>query len=438
MWDHCCNQLASELPQQHFDAWIRPLQVVEDSRSLRLLAPNHFVREKVEASFMPRIRELILLKDAGLAVSLGVGSTQTARQPHSNANNKPPRALFKGANNNKLNAKFTFGNFVEGKSNEIAMAMSLKTAKTPGDPDNNPLLIYGGTGLGKTHLMHAAGNAILKNNGAARVAYLHSETFVSNMVKALRGNAIDEFKDFYRNVDALLIDDIQFFVGKERSQEEFFHTFNRLLESDKQVILTCDRYHKEVDGIEDRLKSRCGGGLTAAVYPPDTETRQAILKSKAEQARFEMPDNVAFFVARRIQSNVRELEGALRKIIAHARFTNQSIDMDLTREALRDLLAVHQHLVSVENIQKAVAGYYKIRVADLISKRKTQSVVRPRHLAMALTKALTNHSLPEIGDAFGGRDHTTVLHACRKIEDLLKSDSQTKEDYENLLRSFTA
>ena len=446
MWGYCCDQLASELSEQHFNAWIRPLQVVEDSRSLRLLAPNRFVREKVEQSFLPRIRELVLLKNAEYAVSLGVGSSIPVAEGGrggNGGNGHPPLPRGNGAPQAQartardyLDTQFTFDNFVEGKSNEIAKAMSLKTAKTPGNPQNNPLIIYGGTGLGKTHLMQAAGNAILKKSPAARVAYLHSEGFVSSMVRALRNNAIDGFKNFYRNVDALLIDDVQFFVGKERSQEEFFHTFNKLLESNQQVILTCDRYHKEVEGIEERLKSRFSWGLAAAVYPPETETRQAILKAKAAQAQYDLPDEVASFVAKRIQSNVRELEGALRRIIAHAQFTGGPISMELTKSALSDLLALHERLINIENIQKTVAGYYKIRVSDLVSKSRSRSLVGPRHLAMTLTKELTNHSLPEIGNAFG-RDHTTVIHACRKVKSLLVSDSQTKEDYQNLLRTFT-
>jgi len=335
-----------------------------------------------------------------------------------------------------LNASFTFDSFVEGKSNQLARAASMQVAENPGEA-YNPLFIYGGVGLGKTHLMHAIGNLIVANRPGAQVAYLHSERFVADMVKALQHNAINEFKRYYRSVDALLIDDIQFFAGKERSQEEFFHTFNALLEGQSQVILTCDRYPKEVNGLEERLKSRFGWGLTVAIEPPELETRVAILVNKASQANVELPNDVAFFIAKRIHSNVRELEGALRRVIASARFTGRSIDVKFAKEALRDLLALQDKLVSIDNIQKTVAGYYKIRVADLLSARRTRSITRPRQIAMALAKELTSHSLPEIGEAFGGRDHTTVLHACRKINELKESDGRIAEDYSNLWRFLT-
>jgi chromosomal replication initiator protein len=336
-----------------------------------------------------------------------------------------------------LNTDFTFATFVGGKSNQLARAASMQVGENPGGA-YNPLFIYGGVGLGKTHLMHAVGNLILERNPAARVIYLHSERFVADMVKALQHNAINDFKRYYRNVDALLIDDIQFFAGKERSQEEFFHTFNALLEGQQQVILTCDRYPKEVQGLEERLKSRFGWGLTAAIEPAELETRVAILMNKATQSHINLPDDVAFFIAKRIQSNIRELEGALRRVMASARFTGQPITLDFTKEALRDLLALQDKLVTTENIQKTVAEYYKIRVADLLSPRRTRTITRPRQIAMALAKELTTHSLPEIGDAFGGRDHTTVLHACRKVVELKDADSRIKEDYNNLLRTLTA
>ncbi len=324
-----------------------------------------------------------------------------------------------------------------GKSNQLARAASIQVGENPGGA-YNPLFIYGGVGLGKTHLMHAVGNMILNNRPNARVVYLHSERFVADMVQALQHNAINEFKHFYRNVDALLIDDIQFFARKERSQEEFFHTFNALLEGQQQVILTCDRYPKEVDGLEDRLKSRFGWGLTAAIEPAELETRVAILMSKASQVSIELPSDVAFFIAKRIQSNIRELEGALRRVIASARFTGQPINLELTREALRDLLALQDKLVTISNIQKVVVEYYKIRIADLSSARRSRTITRPRQIAMALAKDLTTHSLPEIGEAFGGRDHTTVLHACRKVQELRASDNRINEDYNNLLRTLTA
>ncbi len=337
---------------------------------------------------------------------------------------------------NYLNSDFTFSNFVEGKSNQLGLAAATQVAENPGG-SYNPLFIYGGVGLGKTHLMHAVGNALLQRKPNAKVVYLHSERFVADMVKALQLNAINDFKRYYRSVDALLIDDIQFFAGKERSQEEFFHTFNALLEGGQQIILTCDRYPKEINGLEERLKSRFGWGLTVAIEPPELETRVAILMKKAFQAKMELPHDAAFFIAQRIRSNVRELEGALKRVIANAHFTGRPINIDLVREALKDLLALQDRLVSIDNIQRVVAEYYKIKVADLNSKRRSRSVARPRQVAMYLAKDLTNHSLPEIGDAFGGRDHTTVLHACRKIKELLDSDADIREDVKNLLRTLT-
>ncbi|WP_434518276.1 chromosomal replication initiator protein DnaA [Pseudomonas sp. NFX1] len=335
-----------------------------------------------------------------------------------------------------LNRTFTFDTFVEGKSNQLARAAAWQVADNP-KHGYNPLFLYGGVGLGKTHLMHAVGNHLLKKNPNAKVVYLHSERFVADMVKALQLNAINEFKRFYRSVDALLIDDIQFFARKERSQEEFFHTFNALLEGGQQVILTSDRYPKEIEGLEERLKSRFGWGLTVAVEPPELETRVAILMKKADQAKVELPHDAAFFIAQRIRSNVRELEGALKRVIAHSHFMGRDITIELIRESLKDLLALQDKLVSVDNIQRTVAEYYKIKISDLLSKRRSRSVARPRQVAMALSKELTNHSLPEIGDMFGGRDHTTVLHACRKINELKESDADIREDYKNLLRTLT-
>ena len=336
-----------------------------------------------------------------------------------------------------VNIKHKFNNFVEGKSNQLGLAAARQVADNPGAA-YNPLFLYGGTGLGKTHLLHAVGNAIVDNKPNAKVVYMHSERFVQDMVKALQNNAIEEFKRYYRSVDALLIDDIQFFANKERSQEEFFHTFNALLEGNQQIILTSDRYPKEISGVEDRLKSRFGWGLTVAIEPPELETRVAILMKKAEDHQIHLADEVAFFIAKRLRSNVRELEGALNRVIANANFTGRPITIDFVREALRDLLALQEKLVTIDNIQKTVAEYYKIKVADLLSKRRSRSVARPRQLAMALAKELTNHSLPEIGDAFGGRDHTTVLHACRKIEQLREESHDIKEDYSNLIRTLSS
>lgn len=339
--------------------------------------------------------------------------------------------------NSSLNTTFTFETFVEGKSNQLALAAARQVAENPGAA-YNPLFLYGGVGLGKTHLMHAVGNSLVKQNPDAKVIYLHSERFVADMVKALQLNAINDFKRYYRSVDALLIDDIQFFAGKERSQEEFFHTFNALLEGGQQMILTCDRYPKEIAGLEERLKSRFGWGLTVAVEPPELETRVAILMKKAEQANIELPHDSAFFIAQRIRSNVRELEGALKRVIASAHFMGRRINVDLIRESLKDLLALQDKQVSIDNIQRTVAEYYKIKMSDILSKRRSRSVARPRQIAMALSKELTNHSLPEIGEAYGGRDHTTVLHACRKVKELIETDNEIAEDYKNLHRSLTS
>ncbi|MFC3679345.1 chromosomal replication initiator protein DnaA [Bacterioplanoides pacificum] len=335
-----------------------------------------------------------------------------------------------------LNNNFTFQSFVEGKSNQLAHAAARQVAENAGG-SYNPLFIYGGVGLGKTHLMHAVGNYLQSKNPNAKVLYVHSERFVQDMVKALQLNAINEFKRFYRGLDALLIDDIQFFAGKERSQEEFFHTFNALLEGGQQMILTCDRYPKEINGLEERLKSRFGWGLTVAVEPPELETRVAILMKKAEQSNVHLPDDAAFFIAQKIRSNVRELEGALKRVIANSHFTGSDITLPFIKESLKDLLALQDKQVSIDNIQRIVAEYYKLKLSDLLSKRRTRSIARPRQVAMALSKELTNHSLPEIGAAFGGRDHTTVLHACRKIKELQETTADVREDYKNLLRSLT-
>ncbi len=444
LWGQCLARLEDELTPQQYNTWIRPLQAEMVDGVLRLLSPNRFVMDWVSEHFRDRINEMLQQMSEGTppALELTVGSVATvAKQPKPSStqvqNNTNIQAAVK---NNKAQARtnpnFTFANFVEGKSNQLARAASMQVGENPGTA-YNPLFIYGGVGLGKTHLMHAVGNLILERQPGAKVIYLHSERFVADMVKALQHNAINDFKRYYRGVDALLIDDIQFFAGKERSQEEFFHTFNSLLEGQRQVILTCDRYPKEVNGLEERLKSRFGWGLTVAIEPPELETRVAILMSKATQAGIELPHEVAFFIAKRIRSNIRELEGALRRVIANAHFTGQPITLDFAKEALRDLLALQAKLVTIDNIQKTVAEYYKIRVADLLSKRRNRSIARPRQVAMALAKELTNHSLPEIGDAFGGRDHTTVMHACKRITELKESEPMIGEDHANLLRILT-
>jgi len=465
LWEKCLDCLQDEFPLQQFNRWIRPLQVEHANDKLVLLAPNQFVVAWINERFLNRIRELVAQfsdipppriylevgsrenekNDAPKKVEFGnniqtLASVTTART-NTQTNNIPSASTTNTPTNipnyqSNINPNHTFDNFVEGKSNQLAKAASLQVAENPAVA-YNPLFLYGGVGLGKTHLLHAIGNQIMRNNPRAKVLYLHSERFVADMVKALQTNAMNDFKRYYRTVDALLIDDIQFFAGKDRSQEEFFHTFNALLESQLQVILTCDRYPKEINGVEERLKSRFGWGLTVAVEPPELETRVAILMSKAELAKLDLPYEVAFFVAKRIRSNVRELEGALKRIAANAHFTGKPITLDFVKEALRDLLALQDKLITIENIQKTVAEYYKIKMADLLSKRRSRSVARPRQMAMALTKELTNHSLPEIGDAFGGRDHTTVLHACRVIAEFKQTKQGIEEDYTNLLRILT-
>lgn len=445
LWNRCLDRLEDELSPHQFNTWIRPLQAEVEGNTLRLLSPNRFVQDWVKERFHARIEELLNQLDDSSALQLvfEVGSRKSATPDReertaaaSAVNNKRSAVQAAEARPSNLNPGFTFETFVEGKSNQLARAASMQVAENLGTA-YNPLFIYGGVGLGKTHLMHAVGNLIQEQRPNAKVVYLHSERFVADMVKALQHNAINEFKRYYRSVDALLIDDIQFFAGKERSQEEFFHTFNALLEGQRQVILTCDRFPKEVQGLEERLKSRFGWGLTVAIEPPELETRVAILIKKAAQSEMELPHEVAFFIAKRIRSNIRELEGALRRVIANAHFTGKPITLDFAKEALRDLLALQAKLVTIENIQKTVAEYYKIRMADLLSKRRNRSIARPRQVAMSLAKELTNHSLPEIGDAFGGRDHTTVLHACKKIQELKESDSRISEDYQNLLRILT-
>ena len=438
LWNRCVQTLQAELTEQEFNMWIRPLQAVEDGHMLRLLAPNHFVINRIEQHYLKKISKLL---GKQLNPVLQVGSRQTVtteKNKKNKKNNRPSIQPIAKTNpiENRLNLAFTFNTFVEGKSNQLARAAASQVSKNPGK-SYNPLFIYGGVGLGKTHLMQAIGNALLTKNPSARVTYLHSERFVSDMVKGLQHNTISEFKRIYRSLDTLLIDDIQFFAGKEGSQEEFFHTFNALLEGNRQIVLTCDRFPKEVDGLEERLQSRFGWGLTVSIEPPELETSVAILMSKANAEGVVLPEEVAFFIAKRIRSNIRELEGALRRVMATSQFTGHPITLDFAKIALKDLLALQDRLVSIENIQKTVADYFKIRVADLLSKKRSRSITRPRQIAMSLAKELTNHSLPEIGDAFGGRDHTTVLHGCRRIASLRSSESYIDQDYRNLLRTLT-
>jgi len=450
LWNLCLRHLEAEVAEQQFNTWVRPLQAAGDAGHLKLLAPNKFVVDWVRQNVFPRIGEIVSAhvpeNELLPQVTIEVGSRESKAVEVESAKVTPaPGQAFGGRPSGRpaptvigarINPEFTFDNFVEGKSNQLAKAAARQVADNPGFA-YNPLFVYGGVGLGKTHLMHAVANEIKARRPDARVAYVHSERFVGDMVRALQHNTIADFKVAYRSLDALLIDDIQFFAGKDRSQEEFFHTFNALLEGQQQVILTCDRYPKEVNGLEERLKSRFGWGLTISIEPPDLETCVAILMSKAQLAHVALPDEVAFFIAKRIRSNVRELEGALRRVAANAQFTGRPITLEFAREALKDLIALQEKLVTIENIQKTVAEYYKLRVAELLSKRRSRSVARPRQVAMALAKELTTHSLPEIGDAFGGRDHTTVLHACKRIRELRDEERRMDEDYANLLRTLT-
>lgn len=457
-WESCLDRLQEELPSQQFNMWLRPLQPDWDSGAhrLRLLAPNRFVLEWVNDKYLTRIRDLAAeLHGNPVQVSVEIGSKSRAAAPApavmpvntprssvvspASTDDRPaerkaePAAAYKHG----LDPRSSFDNFVAGKSNEMARAAAQQVADNPGK-GYNPLFIYGGVGLGKTHLMHAVGNAMLVRNPGAKIVYLQSERFVNELVRSLQTNTINEFKRYYRSVDALLIDDIQFFVGKDRSQEEFFHTFNALVDGGQQIILTSDRFPKEIDGLEERLKSRFGWGLTVQVEPPELETRVAILVRKADSVGIQLPQDIAFFIAQKIRGNVRELEGALRRVIAHASFKGAPITADLTRDALRDLLAMQARLISIDNIQRTVAEYYKIKMGDLLSPKRNRSVARPRQVAMALSKELTSHSLPEIGEAFGGRDHTTVLHGCRKIVELRSSNTDVEEDWRNLSRLLTS
>jgi len=454
MWSNCLQRLEQELSDQQLNTWIRPLQVVEENNQIRLLAPNRFVLDWIKQNFHEKIQSILTELDSSqsihLSIEIGSQSSPVAKTPQNKPTPIPASAPIKQPSvlsfqnrpviddpnrvvEHNINPMFTFDNFVEGKSNQLAKAASIQVSENPGQT-YNPLFFYGGVGLGKTHLMHAVGNMMLQKNPNAKITYIHSERFVGNMVKALQHNAMDEFKQHYRSLDAILVDDIQFFAGKERSQEEFFHTFNALLEEGRQIILTCDRYPKEVEGLEERLRSRFGWGLPVCIEPPELETRVAILQKKAEEAGIDLPSEVAFFIGKRIRSNIRELEGAFRRVLATANFTGTSITLDFAKEALRDLIALQDRTITIDNIQKTVAEYYKIRTSDLLSNRRSRSITRPRQLAMALSKELTNHSLPEIGAAFGGRDHTTVLHGCRKIAELRESDNRINEDYKNMNR----
>ena len=436
IWQKCLDKLEDELSSQQFNTWIRPLQAVGDDDNVKLLAPNRYIKDQVNSQFLNRIRQLLSENGSG-SVELGIGSSGKLVEGKSEASNTfAARERFYPLLD--LNKAFTFDTFVEGRSNQIARAAALQVSENIGGSSYNPLLLYGGVGLGKTHLMHAVGNSIADRHPNLKVAYMYSQRFMEDMVRAIEHGTMGDFTQYYRSVDVLLMDDIQFLAKGMKTQEEFFHVFNRLQEDGSQIVLTCDRYPKEIKGLEPRLESRFVWGMTAPVESPDLETRVAILLKKAEIDQVHLPSESAFFIAERIRSNVRELEGALKRVIANSNFTGEAISNEQVRESLRDLLAIQDRQIGVDNIQKTVADYYKIRLGDLHSKTRTRSIARPRQVAMALAKELTNHSLPEIGNAFGGRDHTTVLHACRKIEELKESNRGIREDYNNLLRLLTS
>lgn len=438
VWQQCLSSLEDELSSKQYSTWIRPLQVQTTAEGVRLLAPNRYIRDQVQNDFMPLIESLVKSK-AGLGVSLEIGTNAalTPVKDQAKMRNNSPKVSDHFYAMADLKADLTFDNFVKGRSNEFARAAAVQISDSVGQ-SSKCLLLYGGVGLGKTHLMHAVGNAILEKHPHLKVACLYAQRFMEEMVKAIETGTMSDFTERYRSVDVLLMDDIQFLAKGVKSQEEFFHVFNRLQENGSQIVLTCDRYPKEIDGLEERLKSRFVWGMTAPLEPPELETRVAILMKKAEEYGTELPHDVAFFIAEKIRSNVRELEGALKRVNANATFTGREVSLALVKEALRDLLAIQDRQVGIENIQKTVAEHYNIRISDMHSKKKTRSIARPRQIAMALSKELTNHSLPEIGDAFGGRDHTTVLHACRKVEELREQIRDIREDYNNLLRILTA
>ncbi|MGV8941914.1 MAG: chromosomal replication initiator protein DnaA [Lysobacter sp.] len=440
-WSRCLERLEAELPAEDVHTWLKPLQPNLRDGTTVLFAPNAFVVDHVREHYLDRIRELLTHFAGNDAVSVEVGSLPRAAAPNVVTSMSAPARTVAAAPiepfNGNLDNHYTFDNFVEGRSNQLGRAAAMQAALNPGERGHNPLLLYGGTGLGKTHLMFAAGNLMRANNPGTRVMYLRSEQFFSAMMKALQEKAMDGFKRHFQRVDALLIDDIQFFAGKDRTQEEFFHTFNALFDGKQQIILTCDRYPREVDGLEPRLKSRLAWGLSVAIEPPDFETRAQIVLSKAKERGAVIPEEVAFLLAKKMRSNVRDLEGALNTLTARANFTGRAITPEFAQETLRDLLRAQQQSIGIPNIQKTVADYFGLQMKDLLSKRRTRSLARPRQMAMALTKELTEHSLPEIGDAFAGRDHTTVLHACRQIRTLMETDGKMREDWEKLIRKLS-
>lgn len=440
LWSDCLSHLQTKVSPADYSTWLRPLQANFTNGELVLYAQNQFVANWVKDKFIVEIVGLarFLGKNDNLNVVIRVGtkpSDDPIPQPTitEKTSSEPAVHLRSG-----LLANLTFDNFVQGKSNQLAKAVALQVAANPGESHCNPFSLYGGTGLGKTHLLHAIGNEILSHNPNARVMYIHSERFVQDMVKAIQSNTIEKFKKFYRSLDVLMIDDIQFFAKKEVTQEEFFHTFNSLFERSKQIIVTSDVFPKNIEKFEERIRSRLSWGVNAAIEPPELETRVAILMKKAEERGVNLDEEVAFFLAQKLRTNVRELEGALNRAIAWSNFTQRAITVDAVREALKDLIASYDHLITIENIQKTIAEYYNIKMADLKSKSRTRSIARPRQMAMALSKELTNHSLPEIGREFGGRDHTTVMHACKTISELRDSDNNIQEDYTNLTRKLSS
>jgi chromosomal replication initiator protein len=440
LWDKCLTKLEDEISPRDFSTWVRPLYANNEDSQFILYAPNRFIKEWIEDNLLTELH-FAAQHFAGEGVNVLI--TLERHTAPDTKKKKPLAARFQEDDvsptpfgTNVLNSSFTFENHIEGKSNQIARAATRQVSENPGTA-YNPLFIYGGVGLGKTHLMHAAGNLIKENTKNAHVAYVHSERFVSDMVKSIETNSMNKFKNYYRSLDALLIDDIQFFADKDKSQEEFFHTFNTLLETGAQIILTSDKFPKEINNLQERLTSRFESGLTVRIDPPELETRVAILKNKARKNKIELADDVAFMVAKKIRSNVRELEGALHRLVASSRFSNREIDLDLARDTLQDLTIFQERKISIENIQKTVTDFYGIRVADLKSKRRNRQIARPRQIAMALAKELTSMSLPDIGDHFGGRDHTTVIHACKKVAELTRTDSKIQEDYASLQKILT-
>jgi chromosomal replication initiator protein len=442
-WDLCQERFRANLTQQQFSTWIRPLVFDDADGSVRILAPNHFVMDWVREKFAEHIElwaQEFYAQPTAITYALGKKST-APRPPATNATSTPslPPPVHAPAPAQiglRINPGFNFDNFVSGRANQLARAAALQIADNPGVA-YNPLFVYGGVGMGKTHLLQAIGNTVRQANPEARISYIHANDYVDDVVKAYLNKQFDDLKRRYMSLDLLLIDDIQFLAKKDRTQEEFFYVFNSLIENKKQIVITCDTFPKEISGLDDRLKSRFAWGLTVAVEPPELEMRVAILLAKAQAENIKLDENVAFFIAKQVRSNVRELEGALKRVIAFSRFHEKPITLELVKEALRDLIASTSRIVSIENIQKTVADFYKIKVADMFSKKRTRNLARPRQIAMALSKELTNQSLPEIGESFGGRDHTTVIHACRKVAELRETETDIGRDYLVLLQSLT-